>query len=147
MEFSVGGKKIEQKLSDAEAMLQDGEDISTAKNVTYRFTCPVSSKNMTDTITYMLYDREGAVLLDGSKSTYSIQKYCAYILDHASETAYAAYVDVAKKLLVYGAEAQKYFNYNTSSLASNISQLTDADKKIVPLHADEAFLTCGGIRA
>lgn len=137
VEFSVGGKKIEQKLSDAEAMLQDGEDISTAKNVTYRFTCPVSSKNMTDTITYMLYDRDGAVLLDGSKSTYSVQKYCAYILDHASETAYAAYVDVAKKLLVYGAEAQKYFNYNTSSLASNISQLTDADKKIVPLHADE----------
>ena len=107
MLFTVNGETQKVKVSEATA----------ASNSEYLvFTCGVTAKEMTDTITAQFYLADGTAV--GSTYSYTVREYANYILTHDSYAQKAK--DVAKAMLNYGACSQKYFNYHTDSLANSV---------------------------
>lgn len=107
MLFTVNGETQKVKVSEATA----------ASNSEYLvFTCGVTAKEMTDTITAQFYLADGTAV--GSAYSYTVREYANYILTHDSYAQKAK--DVAKAMLNYGACSQKYFNYHTDSLANSV---------------------------
>lgn len=95
----------------------------------YKFTCPVSAKEMTSTIK--------AQLINGSKQsigyTYSVAEYAYQLFDESEEITSTEALVAA--MLNYGAHSQLYFDYNTDILANY--DLADSYKALPYTQADE----------
>lgn len=94
---------------------------------TYRFSCPLTSKNMTDEITAQIYSSSGTVL--ASKSM-SVDTYCNWVIENTKDTKT---VNLMKAMLNYGASAQRLFNYRTEDLAN--AALAEEDKVLTAVDA------------
>ena len=109
IQFTYAGKTLNVPLS--EGVLSGG---------VYRFSCPITSKNMTDEITAQVYNGNGPV---GDSKTMDVATYCNWVIDNYTD---AKTVNLMKAMLNYGASAQLLFNYRTDDLAN--AALSDADK-------------------
>ena len=109
IQFTYAGKTLNVPLS--EGILSDG---------VYRFSCPITSKNMTDDITAQVYNAAGPV---GNSKTMDVATYCNWVIDNYTD---AKTVNLMKAMLNYGASAQMLFNYRTDDLAN--ADLAEADK-------------------
>ena len=117
MEFTVAGKTRTVPLSQA-----------IVENGSYRFSCSVNAKQMTDVVTAQMYTSAGPV---GQAKTYSVKEYAdrlfAYI-DSTGTTAFDSVVPLVKAMLNYGAYSQLCFGYRTDDLAN--ADLPEADRKL-----------------
>ena len=105
IKFTVAGEDA------GEVAVQNGTKIAQNGNVYYVYTCNVSAKQMTDTITAQAVSETATLKVN----SYTVAQYAEAIL--ASEYA-AADKALATALLNYGAAAQTYFAYNTGALAN-----------------------------
>lgn len=98
----------------------------------YVFSCEVSAKEMTDDITAQMVvdDRTG------TKYTYTVKEYADFIIDNAGTFGDSA-VTLAKAMLNYGANVQKYFTYNVNDLAN--CNLLESDKTAYSDITDDYF--------
>ena len=88
------------------------------------FRCSVVAKQMSDVITARFYLADGTAV--GNEYSYTVKEYANYILTHDS---YAQDIkNIVKTMLNYGAETQKQFNYNTSTLANSV--LPDSEQTV-----------------
>ena len=111
MQFTVAGQT--QTVPLADAVVSAGSDGA----VTYRFTCKVASKQMTEEITGQMYLSDGTAV--GEAKSYSVKAYCdAAIPIYSQYPAYADLVDLMKAMLNYGAHSQTQFSYKTDDLAN-----------------------------
>ena len=90
------------------------------ENGTYRFSCPITSKNMTDDITAQFFCTEGAV---GDAKSMAVDTYCNWVINNYTDTKT---INLMKAMLNYGASAQLLFSYRTDDLAN--AALSEADK-------------------
>ncbi len=88
----------------------------------YVFTCEVAAKEMTSVISAKLVTSESELQLDD----YTVQEYAEVIL--SDTVKYAKEQELVKKMLNYGTQAQKYFDYNTDSLANDTELMTEEEK-------------------
>ncbi len=109
IQFTYAGRTLNVPLS--EGVLSDG---------VYRFSCPITSKNMTDDITAQVYNAAGPV---GDSKTMDVATYCNWVIANYTD---AKTVNLMKAMLNYGASAQLLFKYRTDDLAN--AALSDADK-------------------
>lgn len=107
MLFTVNGRTQKVKVSESTA----------ASNSNYKvFSCGVAAKEMTDTITAQFYLADGTAV--GSAYNYTVRDYANYILTHDGYSQNTK--NIVKKMLNYGACSQKYFKYQTDSLANSV---------------------------
>ena len=107
MQFTVAGKIQTVPLSEA-VVDTDG---------TYRFTCLVAAKQMTENITGQFYLSDGTAV--GEAKVYSVKAYCdAAIPVYSQYPAYADLVELMEAMLNYGGYSQTQFGYNTDNLAN-----------------------------
>jgi hypothetical protein len=111
--FTFAGRTLEVPVSEAVVSVKNGEN-------QYRFTCPITSKNMTDEVTAQFMNEDGTI---GEPKTMSVDTYCNWIIANYKGNELA---NLMKGMLNYGAAAQKLFKYRTDDLAN--AQLSDADK-------------------
>ena len=110
MQFTVAGQT--QTIPLSEAITSTDEDGVT----TYRFTCKVAAKQMTDTILGQMYTSSGPV---GESRTYSVKAYCDAAIPYFGQyESYASLIDLMKAMLNYGAYSQIQFDYYTQNLAN-----------------------------
>ena len=109
IQFSFAGKTVNLPLSEG-----------VLSGTSYRFACPITSKNMTDDITAQVYNANGPV---GDAKTMAVDTYCNWIIANTSDQKT---INLMKAMLNYGASAQMLFNYRTDDLAN--AALADADK-------------------
>ena len=110
MEFTVAGEKQIVPITEAIVTTSNGTK-------TYRFTCKVAARQMTETVTGQMYTSAGVAV--GPAKTYSVKQYCqAAIKAYASYPAYAKLIDLMKAMLNYGAYSQIQLNYKTDDLAN-----------------------------
>lgn len=92
-------------------------DLSPEANGTYKFTCLVAAKQMTDTIVGQIYLSDGTPV--GMAREYSVKAYCdAAIPVYSQYPAYADLVELMEAMLNYGACSQIQFDYRTDHLAN-----------------------------
>ncbi len=88
----------------------------------YAFSCPITSKNMTDPIT-------AQVLVDGApvgeSKSMDVRTYCEWIIANSSDEKT---VNLMKAMLNYGASAQVLFGHNVEDLAN--AGLSETDKAL-----------------
>lgn len=116
LEFKIGGQTYKINASDAAEVNENGKTL-------YKFSCPVSAAQMSDTI-------ETRIVIDNNTKeeySYSVKEYASNLLSKSNEYP-AETVKLVKALLNYGAAAQTFFNYNTDKPANGI--LSDADKAV-----------------
>lgn len=88
----------------------------------YVFTATVAAKEMMDTIQGQYFYGESS----SAVYPYTVKQYADIIIaNEQNNPEFAKFKPVAEAMLVYGAWAQKNFNYNTGSLPAEVSQLTD----------------------
>lgn len=93
----------------------------------YVFKCRVAAKEMTSQIKARMYESEGGKT--GDQYTYSVKDYADYLLAHkANNPTFLEAAELVKKMLNYGAYAQRYFDKNPTDLANE--GLYDADKAL-----------------
>ena len=109
IQFTFAGRTVNVPLS---------EGVLSGK--TYRYSCPITSKNMTDQITAQVYNGSGPV---GESKTMDVATYCNWVIANYTD---AKTVNLMKAMLNYGASAQMLFNYRTDDLAN--AALAEADK-------------------
>ena len=109
IQFSFAGKTVNVPLSEG-----------VLSGTSYRFACPITSKNMTDDITAQVYNGSGPV---GDPKTMAVDTYCNWIIANTSDKKT---INLMKAMLNYGASAQMLFSYRTDDLAN--AALADADK-------------------
>ena len=111
MQFTVANQI--QTVPLADAVVSTGND----GTVTYRFTCKVAAKQMTEEITGQMYLSDGTAV--GEAKIYSVKAYCdAAIPIYSQYAAYADLVDLMKAMLNYGAYSQTQFSYKIDALAN-----------------------------
>lgn len=115
--FTFANETVKVPVSEAVAAVRNGDEV-------YRFTCPVTSKNMTDEVTAQLMEGNTAISNAVSKSVKSL----AAFLIRTYKDSDPELVDLMKAMLNYGAAAQVLFNYKTDNLAN--ADLSDADKAL-----------------
>ncbi len=120
VQFTYGHQVVNVPMADAVAAPEKGEKV-------YRFTCPLTSKNMADDVTAQVFSAYGAV---GTAKTTSVATYCNWVIENMSDEKT---VNLMKAMLNYGAAAQMLFNYNTDNLAN--AALADADKVLADVDA------------
>ncbi len=79
----------------------------------YKFTAPVTARQMTDTITATVKNGTKVV----RKDTYSVRQYAKTILDGKYPEQTKAMVE---NMLYYGAQMQQYKGYKTNDLATSV---------------------------
>ncbi|MDO4466303.1 MAG: GH25 family lysozyme [Bacillota bacterium] len=100
--------------------------ISQAKKETiqntlyYVFPCPVSAKEMTDTIQAQLTFSEGTSAL----YSYSVEEYANYILNNTDKFD-SKTTSIAKAMLTYGKYTQVYFGYRADHTPTCINSLNE----------------------
>lgn len=116
LEFKIDGQTYKLNASDAAEVNENGKTL-------YKFSCPVSAAQMSDTI-------ETRIVIDNNTKeeySYSVKEYASNLLSKSNEYP-AETVKLVKALLNYGAAAQTFFNYNTDKPANGI--LSNADKAV-----------------
>lgn len=116
LEFKISGQTYKINASDAAEVNENGKTL-------YKFSCPVSAAQMSDTI-------ETRIVIDNNTKaeySYSVKEYASNLLSKSNEYP-AETVKLVKALLNYGAAAQTFFNYNTDKPANGI--LSNADKAV-----------------
>ena len=111
--FTFAGRTLDVPVSQAVVSVKNGEN-------QYRFTCPITSKNMTDSVTAQFMNKDGNI---GTSKTMDVATYCNWVIANSKDQKT---VNLMKGMLNYGAAAQKLFKYRTDDLAN--AQLSDADK-------------------
>lgn len=102
------------------------ESTLTAKGTSYFATANVAAKEMTEEITAELYFDDELV----ATNKYSVAQYANEILNDTQLTITgnsAALQALAQAMLIYGAEAQVFFDYNTAAPAYDLSNVTFGD--------------------
>ena len=106
------------KVKDAETKDIDGKTY-------YIFNCSTAAKEMTSMVKAQVIDGDKK----GTEYSYSVKEYAQYLLSHTSENQkYAKAAPLVRAMLNYGANAQKYFDKNTTDLANDI--LTESEKSL-----------------
>ena len=113
IQFSFAGKTVQVPLSEGKESQKNGVTV-------YQFSCPITSKNMTDEITAQVFNGQGAV---GDPKTMAVDTYCNWVIENYKDEKT---VNLMKAMLNYGASAQLLFKYRTDDLAN--ASLADADK-------------------
>ncbi len=113
IQFAFAGRTIQVPLSQGKPSDKNGVTV-------YQFSCPITSKNMTDEITAQIYDGDGKV---GEPKSMSVDTYCNWVIANFKDEKT---VNLMKGMLNYGASAQKLFNYRTDDLAN--ATLAEEDK-------------------
>ena len=113
IQFAFAGRTIQVPLSEGKPSDKNGVTV-------YQFSCPITSKNMTDEITAQVYNADGAV---GEPKSMSVDTYCNWVIANFKDEKT---VNLMKGMLNYGASAQKLFNYRTDDLAN--ATLAEEDK-------------------
>ncbi|MCI6561020.1 MAG: hypothetical protein MR434_06380 [Ruminococcus sp.] len=112
VQFTVNGQTTEVYLKDLTAE-EDG---------TYKFTCWLTAKEMSDAVTFQLYDGNGALIdiyknsgdkIEGASFEYSLAEYFDTLSSDESIDN-EALKNIAYATLVYGAYAQNAFNHNAN---------------------------------
>ena len=128
MRFLFNGATIDVPLSQA---VQVGDQ--------YRFTCPVSAKNMADNVNAQIVTSSGPV---GEAKNLTVMTYCNYMINNSKDPEL---VSLMKAMLNYGAAAQILFNHNTDNLAN--ASLSEADKVLVDVDASAYAHSLSGSEA
>ena len=118
MQFTVAGKT--QTVPVSESRTSDG---------TYRFSCKLAAKQMTDEVTGQLYLSDGTAV--GESKVYSIKAYCTAAIDYFGDSD-PEMTAMMKAMLNYGAQSQLLFGYNTDDLAN-----ADLDDTALPVITEE----------
>ncbi len=113
IQFTFAGRTLKVALSEGKPSDKNGVTV-------YQFSCPITSKNMTDEITAQVYNASGAV---GEPKSMSVDTYCNWVIANFKDEKT---VNLMKGMLNYGASAQKLFNYRTDDLAN--ATLAEEDK-------------------
>ena len=96
----------------------------------YGFSCPITSKNMSDEITAQVYNAKGAV---GESRTMAVDTYCNWVMKAYADDEKT--VNLMKAMLNYGASAQLLFDHHTDDLAN--AELSEADKALTAVDASD----------
>lgn len=137
MVFTLDGKKVSIKVSDAEKVNIEGESL-------YKFTCPVPASRMTGDITAQLQVLSDGKLTEvGETYHYSVRNYADEILGH-SDRYDAETLEVVKAMLNYGAYAQEYFSVNTDRPA-NKNIYKEAEDPVLLFDQDLSGMELGDI--
>ena len=113
IQFSFAGRTVKVALSEGKESQKNGVTV-------YQFSCPITSKNMTDEITAQVYNASGAV---GEPKSMSVDTYCNWVIANFKDQKT---VNLMKGMLNYGASAQMLFKYRTDDLAN--ATLAEEDK-------------------
>ena len=113
IQFTFAGRAVKFPLSQGKPSQKNGVTV-------YQFSCPITSKNMTDEITAQIFNASGAV---GASKSMSVDTYCNWVIANFKDEKT---VNLMKAMLNYGASAQKLFKYRTDDLAN--ASLAEADK-------------------
>ncbi len=113
--FTLCGRTIDVPLSEGVSSVSNGV-------TRYRYTCPITAKNMTDTVTAQVMVGSTPV---GQPKTMEVATYCNWIIANYKD---AKTVNLMKAMLNYGASAQLLFNHNTGNLAN--AALSQADQAL-----------------
>ncbi len=113
IQFTFAGRTLKVALSEGKPSDKNGVTV-------YQFSCPITSKNMTDEITAQVYNASGVV---GEPKSMSVDTYCNWVIANFKDEKT---VNLMKGMLNYGASAQKLFNYRTDDLAN--ATLAEEDK-------------------
>jgi hypothetical protein len=128
MRFVVNGVTMDVPLSQA---IKSGDQ--------YKFTCPVSAKNMADNVNAQIVTSDGPV---GDAKNLAVMTYCNYMIQYITDTKL---VSQMKAMLNYGAAAQILFNHNTDNLAN--ASLIEADKTLADVDASAYAHSVSGSEA
>ena len=105
-----------------EIPLSEGEE-SVKNGVTrYTYSCPITSRHMTDAITAQIYNANGPV---GDSASDSVRNYCDRLFKINKDPKLA---DLMYAMLNYGAAAQIQFNYKPEDLANSL--LSEEQKEL-----------------
>ena len=118
--FTLNGKTTDVPVSQAVQSVSNG-------TTRYRFTCPITAKNMTDVVSAQVMVGDEAV---GSVKTMDVATYCNWVIDNYTD---AETVNLMKAMLNYGASAQLLFKHHTDDLAN--AELSEADKVLPDVDA------------
>ena len=113
IQFTFAGRTLKVALREGKESQKNGVTV-------YQFSCPITSKNMTDEITAQVYNGSGKV---GEPKSMSVDTYCNWVIANFKDEKT---VNLMKGMLNYGASAQKLFNYRTDDLAN--ATLAEEDK-------------------
>ena len=112
VQFTFAGRTVTVPMADAV--------ISAEDNNIYRFTCYLTTKNMTDLVTAQVVTSAGPV---GAAKSTDLVTYGNWVIENSNKTEI---VNLVKAMLNYGAAAQVMFNYRTDDLAN--AGLSEADR-------------------
>lgn len=124
---------MEFKLPDGTTSQVSVKDATTAtvnEKTYYVFSCEVSARQITDTITAQMVVDENT---KGTAYTYSVKEYADYLIANTdSNEEYAKAEALVKSMLNYGGYSQTYFDYNTENMAnadvdSTLGEVTISD--------------------
>lgn len=125
MKFTVLGKSNTVYTKDIKDNAENQVLINGIKH--YKFTCEVTAKQMTETISADFYATQFGEEQCISSEEYTVQKYANYMLEHSSSYD-EKIINLVKAMLNYGAYSQIQFGYNTSNLAN--SPLAESEKAL-----------------
>ena len=124
--FTVAGEKQIVPISDA--------IVSTGNNgeLTYRFSCKVVAKQMTEQVVGQMYTSDGTAV--GEAKAFSVKAYCDKAIEvYSSYSQYANLVNLMKAMLNYGGYSQIQLGHNIDNLANadladtSLPEITGAD--------------------
>ena len=121
--FTFAGRTVDVPMADATV-----SEVNGTKQ--YRFTCPITAKNMTDGVTAQVMLGDIPV---GNAKTMDVATYCNWVIENHAGNAKT--VALMKAMLNYGASAQVLFDYRTDALAN--AALSDEDKVLADVDASE----------
>ncbi len=111
-------------------MVSDATPETIGGKELYKFSCEVSAKQMTDTITATFYNDDTA----GDILEYSVKAYADTVLGDTTGT-YDSAKPLVKAMLNYGAYSQTHFDYNIETLAN--ADLAEGDKALSEVTATD----------
>ena len=121
--FTFAGRTVDVPMAGATV-----SEVNGTKQ--YRFTCPITAKNMTDGVTAQVMLGDTPV---GNAKTMDVATYCSWVIENHAGNAKT--VALMKAMLNYGASAQVLFDYRTDALAN--AALSDEDKVLADVDASE----------
>ena len=124
--YAVITKTFADGREDVVVKTAEWTDYAYNESLRYVKLSDLSAKEMTDTITVVVYDAKGNAISE--VWTDSMKDYAMRLIEQqeAAKTSNMEYLTFAVDMLNYGAAAQQIFNYNTDNLAN--ADLTDAQK-------------------
>ena len=115
IQFTYENRTLTVPLSEGQISVKDGV-------TRYMYSCPITSKNMTDTITAQIYTANGPV---GESQSDDVRAYSSWLAENIQDEELE---ELLHAMLNYGAAAQIQFNYKTDDLANS---LLDEEDKIL----------------